>query len=256
MARIIAIALLVLCIAASFVFGQVRGPKPAQVERPEATNDEKVPAEPGDDARDKQNRPARAQLERMIPEVPFDGVAFTDVIDFLRDVTTANIFVNWRALEAAGFERSTPVTTNLRSVKFSKALQIILDAAGGGKGKLGYEIDDGVITVSTVEDLGLNVHTRAYDVRELVSSKPDVGEAEWDKRMEMLKKLITGSVAPNSWRDRGGSCAAIREAEGKLVITQNPENHDAIANLLNQTRLLLGLKPIEEPAPVVPEPKE
>src|SRR5205814_2462374 len=66
------------------------------------------------------------QLDRTLPEVNFNQVPFGDVIDFLRDITTANIFVNWRALEAAGVDKNAPVTARLRNVRFSKALSLIL----------------------------------------------------------------------------------------------------------------------------------
>ena len=37
---------------------------------------------------------AQAQLERQLPEITLDGTGFGDVIEFLRDVSGANIFVN------------------------------------------------------------------------------------------------------------------------------------------------------------------
>ena len=52
------------------------------------------------------------------------------MVDFLRDVSGANIFVNWKSLEGAGVDRNAPVTAKLRNVKFSKALSIILDSVG------------------------------------------------------------------------------------------------------------------------------
>ena len=69
--------------------------------------------------------------------------------NILRDITQTNIFVNWRALEAAGVDKNAPVTTRLRDVKFSKVLRTVLDEVGGGTVRLGYTIDEGVITIST-----------------------------------------------------------------------------------------------------------
>src|SRR4029078_5882592 len=112
-----------------------------------------------------------------LPEMNFPAVAFTDVVDFLRDVTGANIFVNWKALETAGVDRTAPVTLRLRDVKFSKALTTILDDVGGGTVKLGYTIDQGVITISTEEDLARNVVTEHYDIRDLIVNIPDFEDA-------------------------------------------------------------------------------
>ena len=96
-----------------------------------------------------------AQLGRVLPEINFATVPFGDVVDFLRDITQSNIFVNWKALEAAGVDRSTPVTQRLRNVEFGKALNTVLNDVGGA-GKLGYALDDGIVSISTIEDLNQN----------------------------------------------------------------------------------------------------
>ncbi|HEY8667959.1 MAG TPA: hypothetical protein VIL86_14945 [Tepidisphaeraceae bacterium] len=119
----------------------------------------------------------QAQLDRRLPEVRFDNVGFSDVVDFLRDITGANIFVNWRALEAAAIDKNAPVTARLRDVKFSKALSTILSDVGGGTVKLGYTIDEGVITISTEEDLSKNVITRVYDIRDIIFDVPEFDNA-------------------------------------------------------------------------------
>jgi beta-lactamase regulating signal transducer with metallopeptidase domain len=92
-------------------------------------------------------------LEHKLPEVRFDNVGFADVIDFFRDVGSANIFVDWRALEAAGIDRNAPVTIRLRDVKLSKALEVVLLDVGAGKARLGYAVDGGIVTISTVAGL-------------------------------------------------------------------------------------------------------
>src|SRR5205085_2146147 len=85
----------------------------------------------------------------------------------------ANIFVNWKALEAAGVDRNAPVSARLRNIKFSKALTIILDSVSGGTVQLGFTTEDGVVTVSTRDDLEKDVVTEVYDVRDLIVPIPD-----------------------------------------------------------------------------------
>jgi general secretion pathway protein D len=236
-----------------------------------ATRDRTVAEERGEDPED---RAVLAQLERPLPELNFDGAGFTDVIDFLRDVSGANIFVNWRALEAAGIDRNAPVSARLRNIKFSKALTIILDSVSGGTVPLGYTIDDGVITISTGEDLDRNTITRVFDIRDLIIDIPDFtdapdfslqsasdqsqsggggggglfGQSGGDRssedeagrtRQEMIDeiiRLITETVAPDSWRDAGGSVGAVRELQGQLIVTQTPENQRQLVSLLEQLR--------------------
>jgi general secretion pathway protein D len=119
---------------------------------------------------------AVAQLNRQLPELNFDGVAFADVMDFLRDVSGASIFVNWKALENASVDKTTPVSARVRNIRFSKALTLILDSVGGTI-PLGYTIDEGVITVSTADDLDKNTLTRVYDIRDLIIDVPDFTNA-------------------------------------------------------------------------------
>jgi hypothetical protein len=255
-----AAVVLVICTATTLALAQDQEDAPAlpaDGDREEVLLDDRDEGQPA--AADKRNGaddPAtRAMLDRALPEVTFDGVGLSDVIDFLRDVTNANIFVNWRALEGAGIDRGATVNVRLRDVKFSKALQIILDGVGGDEVRLGYTVGDGVVTISTEAPAP---HTRAYDVRDILQAKgaaaAAAAPADPAKRLATLQKLVTGSVAPRSWN--AGAYLRAKPDEGVLVITQTPANHDAVANLLKQTRALMGLPPAEDPAPVIAGPKE
>jgi protein involved in polysaccharide export with SLBB domain/beta-lactamase regulating signal transducer with metallopeptidase domain len=112
----------------------------------------------------------KAMLERDLPEVNFDNVALSDVIDFLRDVTNANIFVNWNALAAAGIDRNSPVTLRLRNVAFGKVLDLLLASVSDGSSTLAYTVDQGVISISTAESKPtpdaavLNVRNRINEI--------------------------------------------------------------------------------------------
>lgn len=249
-----------------------------------ATRDQTVQQERGDT---NESRAVQASLDRTLPEVHFDGAAFSDVIDFLRDVSGANVYVNWKSLEGAGIDKNAPVTTNLRNVKFSTALKVILDSVGGATTKLGYTIEDGVITISTGDDLSKVTLTRVYDIRDLIINVPDFTDAPdfslnstsnnqnqnpqggggigqgasvtqantlfdsstsqsggqrekpgptRQELVDQITKLITDTVAPDSWRDSGGTVGALKELQGNLIVTQTPENQKALVNLLDQLR--------------------
>lgn len=118
----------------------------------------------------------QAQLDRRLPEVKINA-GFAETVDFLRDMVGANIYVNWGALAAANVDKNKAINLLLRDVKFSKALTTVLDDAGGGTVKLGYTIDEGVISISTVEDLSKNTITRVYDIRDLAVDVPDFDQA-------------------------------------------------------------------------------
>jgi hypothetical protein len=92
-------------------------------------------------------------LDRAIPVFKANALSLRDIVDFLRDVSGANIFVNWRALEAAGVDRNAPLTLNVGQTPLSEALDKLLAQAGGEDAKLGYAVRAGVIVISTDDDL-------------------------------------------------------------------------------------------------------
>ena len=119
---------------------------------------------------------ARSQLNTTIPEVQFSGVGLTDAIDFLRDVSGANIVVNWKALEEAGVSKDAPVNVRLHNVSLRKALETILTEVGGGD-KLAYDIDENVISITTKELVDAKMYTRVYSILDLIMEIPDFTDA-------------------------------------------------------------------------------
>jgi hypothetical protein len=182
---------------------------------------------PADGAESKEDRETSALLDRRIPELNFDGVALADVVDFLRDVSGANVFVEWGALEGAGIDRNAPVTVRVRNVSFSNALEMVLSSAGKGSVPIAYGIKDGVIRISTGEQLDRLVDTRAYDVRDLVPAEIE---------MKDLASMIRASVEPDSWRDSGGSVGALHTSKHKMIVTATDPSHRKIRTILQMLR--------------------
>src|SRR3954469_25002836 len=110
---------------------------------------------------------ANASLNRLLPEVKFQGSSLKDCFDFLRDVSGANIHVNWRALEAAGVTGDTPVNVRLREVPLRKVMNVLLSESGAG-GILTYYVSEGVIEVTTTELADKEMITRVYPVDDLL----------------------------------------------------------------------------------------
>ena len=92
------------------------------------------------------------QLDRKIPEINFTGQGLADVLDFMRDVTGSNIFIDWRSLEAAGIGKDAPVGLRLKGATVRTALKEMLDKASTEKGKAELSIADGVLVISTAPD--------------------------------------------------------------------------------------------------------
>jgi uncharacterized membrane protein YgcG len=112
------------------------------------------------------------QLSQVLPELRFDGVALSEAIDFLRDVSGANIVVNWKALEGEGVSRDTPINLHLRAVTLRRALSLLLSDSVAG-GKVGYTVDENVIEISTQELIDSIMYTRVYPIEDLIMVIPD-----------------------------------------------------------------------------------
>jgi len=199
---------------------------PAGVGRPAAPGAAPAPEEPGVKDEDV-DQALLATLERKVPETNFDGAALSDVVDFLRDASGANIIVEWKALEAAGIDRNAPVSLRTKNVKFGRVLDLVLSGVTGGTVPVGYSVDDNIIRVSTLEDLDKITDVRAYDVRDIVPT---------ELQMDDLVKMIVDTVATDSWRDSGGTTGVLRVSKHKLIVTQTPMNHRQIRSVLKMLR--------------------
>jgi hypothetical protein len=223
--------------------------------------------------------PAAARLYATpVPAVVFDRLPLRDAVDRLRAASSANVFVNWRALEAAGVGRDAPVTLRAGPGGLGHVVRQLLDhvqQTTRSGGRLGFTADEGVLTVSTDEDLAGNLSIRVYDVRDLVQldrgealaatavppgwpapptgpprrAVPPVGDrhavrpraARPDERAAALAARVQESVDPASWRDAGGQTGSLRELKGHLVVTQSAPNQAAVAHLIERERWRLGV---------------
>lgn len=126
--------------------------------------------------------PARAdgvvsrQLATRLPELNFQGVTLNDALDFMRDVSGANITVNWKALEAGGMTKDAPVNLHLTGITLRKALEMLLTEASGGD-TVTYVVDQGVIEITTRDLADHMMTTRVYPVEDLLMVIPDFTDA-------------------------------------------------------------------------------
>lgn len=185
-------------------------------------------------ARDADARSAQA-LRRTL-QVNFEGAPLSDVLTFIADNTGVDVVGDWKSLEAAGVDKSAPVTLTLRQgAPAEQVLTWILRSAAGDAA--GFAIDHGVVLVSTQDRIDRMVITRAYSLGALAGSGAQ------------LENLVRDTVAPHSWRESGGS-GAVRSFNDKLFVTATEPNH-------RQVERLLGLMNAHgAPAPDGPMPGE
>lgn len=220
------------------------------------------------------DRAALQKLRQKLPKLDFNDIDFENVVQFLRDVGNTNIDVNWQALMAAGIEKTSKVNVHLMDVTFEKALRVVLSNVGGVTA-LSFVVDEGVITISTKEDLSQKTISRVYDISDMIVRVPNfagpvldftqsygntgssgssgggglfgntssstdnaTGEENIPTKQEMIEKIVATfkqTVDPDSWRPEG-TIGTINELNGQLIVTQTADNHAALSNVISQLR--------------------
>lgn len=208
-------------------------------------------------------------------DVDFRGDPLRQVVEYLADAHQVNIIVNWHDLETAGVQADVPIDLHLpNQISMRKALTEILSQAGAGTADLGFDIADGAVTVATQRTLDSKTYPAVYPISDLLMDIPtyngapapdlrnvqpavaspaqepnrldwqhgddDNDEPEEDPavrdKISQLIELIRDTVAPDSWRERGGSIGSIREINQQLVVTQNSAAQRQIGGLLDKLR--------------------
>jgi tetratricopeptide (TPR) repeat protein len=136
------------------------------VEKPTRQPDKPIGLDPADVAAYKQLDQV-VDLSRLSPTMPF-----SEAIDIVRNSVepALKVVVLWRdLLDNAEIEPTTAINMDgIPAVRLRTALENLLKAVAGGFADLGYVVENGVITVATVESLPSKMETRVYDITDLV----------------------------------------------------------------------------------------
>lgn len=120
---------------------------------------------PSDNAR---NSAASRMLRRRLERVEIEGAAFDKVIQAFADQTQLSYLIEWHALESVGVDGNTPITLRLKEPTAQRALELILEEAGGVN-PIGYVLENGRLQISTRDDLAKKGVIRVYDVSDLTA---------------------------------------------------------------------------------------
>ncbi|HTW94779.1 MAG TPA: hypothetical protein VMD30_08305 [Tepidisphaeraceae bacterium] len=177
-----------------------------------------------------------AKLAQVTRSIRFTNAPLTQAIDSLRDATRLNIVVDWGALRAAGIDPTGQVDFQLQNVSYDRVLQTMLQLSGANS-QLDYEIRDGIVFISTADSLEQRPVTRVFDIKDLLEPPmPASGQAGPTGPADNLIKVLESVVAPDSWRDSGGTVGACQCTHGELVVLQTPRNQRQVAHFLDQLR--------------------
>jgi hypothetical protein len=174
----------------------------------------------------------------------------------LSQIYGANICPNWTAMETAAIEKDKEVTVRLSAVTLHQALRCVLDELGGGQADLAYEPYDGLVQVSTKEDLSRVTTIRIYDISGLLGESRPIEHEELEAAMirqgydadspvrreveaaeslsgcDLILYLVRSLVDTESWRETGGNVGKAECAGRLLIVAQTPTAHEEIYLLL------------------------
>jgi len=188
-------------------------------------------------------------LKRRIPEVRLDRVPLEQAIATLADLANAALAADWPAFQSRGITRRTPVSLHLRDATLAQTLRALLD--GNSAAQFHVCVDGGCVVLGGLPGyMPEFTTTRGYDLRDWLDSvmRPPPTPApkniaEAAKRAELgvwqtarVISLIVETIDPNSWREQGGTAGAIKELNGRLIVTQTWENQERVAELLAALR--------------------
>ncbi len=230
----------------------------------------------GQYAESPENRAVLATLrEKRLPNVDFANNTLGEVLGFIEQVSLVNMDVDWDALEEINITRDEPVNLSLRNVAIETVLNRVLEKVSEDDfgDKAAWAVQDGVLVVSSDEQIRKNTVLDIYDVRDLVVEVPDYTDAPTfdlnsilqssrsgggggggrspfqntqqqntfrltplEERLDMMKDIIRETVDPDGWRANGGDTGFIQDWQGQLIITNTPSNHREIRGLLSKLR--------------------
>lgn len=102
----------------------------------------------------------------------FVDVPFDQAIDFLQKVSGVTIYVDWKSLELIGVRREDPVTLTLGEVPIGTAMARVLEQVGDDLDRPKFDVQDGIVSVTSDEALRKRTVTVIYDIRDLLFEVP------------------------------------------------------------------------------------
>ncbi len=179
-------------------------------------------------------RPSVVPRKKVIKRLDFSDISLKDAIDFLRDVSGANIHVNWRALKTIGITRDTKVSLKARDVSVARALTLITDQLSVGQDKYSsvyWVVDEGVVEISTGEALNHSTRVEVYDITDLLLVVPNFIAPSID-----LSRTTVGNNANNNtsiWgNNTGNNNTSNGDIEGPGIAEQRQKMRDELVEII------------------------
>ena len=190
-----------------------------------------------------------------------------DALDFIAARYQIPILIDQKALEDANVDTTTEVKLAAPGVTLHDAFQLLL---GQLSSPLNYDVNHGVLMITTEDKIKDHLETIVYDCRDLIRLPAQAGTVTTDhgqgdvfvaapaeatapagqastkakkaheEKMERLAnnppfiRMVVSATGAEFWEED----ASISELGGLLIVRQNPRVHDRIKALLASIRLM------------------
>lgn len=236
-------------VVALFLPAHARGAEPATTQKPDAAKPAMVakagePPKPDDELppgrvifqQSKIEERIRKTLDEPITEIIFSDTMLRDVADQLSATYKIPIAIDGEALGADGKNEELKLTITIpEGASLRSALRSTLEPRG-----LAFAVYDDRLVITTKTAAEVQTPTRVYQVHDLVYHGTAV------PNFESLIELITSVLAPETWREAGGTQGAVKPFRGDgvlaLVITQTEHVHGQIESLFTDLRAARDVK--------------
>jgi len=178
------------------------------------------------------NRRVARKLKEPIP-INFESNDLKSVVEYFRNITGLNFFVNWPAIAAMGVEQDLPINLLLSNVPAEQALRMVLQQASAGNElePIGFSIIEGVVTISTQRDLSKTTDIRSYDIRDLLVQVPNFTDApEFD-----LDSALSNTSTGGSQGSGGGGGIFDEDTEDTEEALTRDQLIEQISTLIQDT---------------------
>ncbi len=183
-------------------------------------------------------------LQSRVDHIEWKDTPFAEIIEWVRDKGPINVIPIWRTLKSERVTPDTPVTLSMSGATVGEVLSASLEQLSD---ELRWRAIGRTLRISTRTDFPDDLYTVVYDLGDLMQDRPDfvlkdlhgssfllqqgreVKEQSTysrEKHMDMVRKLIIETVAPETWRGGGGpGSIELDYPSGAMVVCNSPEVH-------------------------------
>lgn len=187
-----------------------------------------------------------AAMDKEIAEFTLDKVPLEKAVQQIRTAANTNIVVNWSAMKTAGIARDAAVSLRLRKLPAEQLVRALCETLSSDEVRLNYVVGEGVVEITTNENLGKAHVTRLIDAGKALT--PPLVADERSAREKKVLALAQAELRRVGERSEGANRQLLIKGD-YLVATLSPRGVLHVQRLFNA--LAGPMKPGSVPPGVV-----